>query len=188
MRISIDHPEALEQSIRTINSGGLLVYPTDTLYGLGVDATNGTAVDKINALKKRQGPISVIAPDVKTALSWTNLPHQDYKLVRPYLGGQQTAILPVKTGLVAGKITGPDLTLGIRIPEQNFILELALRTGVPITTTSVNRSGQPPMNDPDSIWEMFSTEIDLLIDGGPLAPSRGSKIFKWQNRRMISIR
>lgn len=187
-RLLINDPGALQQAGRVIQSGAILVYPTDTLYGLGVDATNAGAVERLNRLKGRSGPLSVIAPDTATALRWTTLEQRQYDRVRPYLGGPQTLILPVRPGLVVPAVLGPGDTLGIRIPDQSFILQVAAATGVPITTTSVNRSGQPPLNDPDLIMESFGLEIALLIDAGQLPESPGSVIYRWNSGRIELIK
>ncbi len=188
MIIKIENPGALESAVNAVRQGRILAYPTDTLYGLGVDATNAAAIARINRLKGRTGPVSVIAPDVETALAWTTLTTAEQLFVRPYLGGKQTAVLPVRTGIVAPDILGPNSSLGIRIPDQPFILELVKKAGVPLTTTSVNRSGQPPLNDPLAIEQAFGTEIDLIIAGGVLPSGTGSKIYRWHNRDMLSIR
>ena len=180
IRVAINTPGALSRALGVIRSGGLLVYPTDTLYGFGCDATNDKAVLNLNRVKNRSGPISVIAPDPVTALSWTSLPIREFHLIQDYLGGPRTVIIPVKPGIVIDAILGPENTLGIRIPEAAFILELADLTGVPITTTSVNKSGQRPLNDPAKIMEIFSSDIDLLIDAGPLPTSGGSAIYRWR--------
>jgi len=186
-RIVFDAPMALSRASEVIRSGGIIVYPTDTLYGFGCDATNDQAIDRINTIKGRVGPISVIAPDIDTAISWLDIAREDHNLVRKvrkYLGGPRTTIVPVKTGIVSSLVQGPDNTLGIRIPDAPFALDLARQTGVPITTTSVNRSGHPPINDPVKIMKTFPSDFELLIDGGLLAPSSGSTIYRWHQHKM----
>ena len=180
IRVAINTPGTLSRALGVIRSGGLLVYPTDTLYGFGCDATNDKAVHNLNRVKSRSGPLSVIAPDPVTALSWTSLPSREFHLIREYLGGPRTVIIPVKPGIVVDAILGPKKTLGIRIPATAFILELAELASVPITTTSVNRTGEQPLNDPAEIMEIFSSDIDLLIDAGPLPTSGGSTIYRWR--------
>ncbi len=183
-RIVFNAPMALSRASEVIRSGGIIVYPTDTLYGFGCDATNDQAIGRINTIKRRVGPISVIAPDIDTAISWLDIPRKDHNLIRKYLGGPRTTIVPVKTGIVSSLVQGSDNTLGIRIPDAPFALDLARQTGVPITTTSVNRSGHPPINDPAKIIKTFPSDFELLIDGGLLAPSSGSTIYRWQQHKM----
>ena len=187
-RIVFDAPMALSRASEVIRSGGIIVYPTDTLYGFGCDATNDQAIDRINTIKGRVGPISVIAPDIDTAISWLDIAQEDHNLVRKYLGGSRTTIVPVKTGIVSSLVQGPDNTLGIRIPDAPFALDLARQTGVPITTTSVNRSGHPPINDPAEIMKTFQSDFELLLDGGLLAPSSGSTIYRWHQHKMQLVK
>lgn len=187
-RLKIDNPGALSTAKDILADGGIIVYPTDTLYGFGVDAANSQAVDKLNQLKGRSGPISVIAPDTETALGWTTLSDSEKEAARPYIGGPKTAILPVKPGKVTPQIMGPGSTLGIRVPDQPFILRLAGILGKPITTTSVNRSGQQPLNDPDAIMESFKNDIGLLIDAGTLPKSGGSTIYRWNGSQVELLR
>ncbi len=188
VRMSLADPDTLPKACQIIAQGGIVVYPTDTLYGLGVDATNEAAVARLNELKGRTGPISVIAADLDMVRAWASITQAEMEKVIPYLGGATTVILPVKPGVVTETILSDDGCLGIRIPAQPFGPDLVKQSGRPITTTSVNRTGREPLNDPDQIYEEFGTEIDLLIDGGTLPKSRGSKIYKYHKGKFIIIR
>jgi len=168
--------------------GGIIVYPTDTLYGFGVDARNEVSINKLYKLKGRSTPISVIAPDINTVFSWTDLDMSEWLLIKQYLRGYTTIILPVKAGIVHPKIMGSDGTLGIRIPAHPFGPQLTHKLGFPITTTSVNRSGNTPLNNPKNIISEFGSEIDLLVDGGILPKSGGSSIYKFEKSKLIKIR
>ena len=168
--------------------GGIIVYPTDTLYGFGVDARNETSINKLYKLKGSSTPFSVIAPDLNTVLSWTNLERSDWLLVKQYLRGYTTIVLPIKEGVVHPKIMGPDGTLGIRIPAHTFGPKLTHKLGFPITTTSVNRSGKRTLNNPEKIMSEFGGEIDLLVDGGNLPESSGSTVYKLEKSKLIIIR
>ncbi|MCJ7802273.1 MAG: Sua5/YciO/YrdC/YwlC family protein, partial [Candidatus Marinimicrobia bacterium] len=85
--IDIDHPKVVKYAINILEEGGVIVYPTDTLYGFGADATNDEAIDKINRIKGRSGPMSVIAADVNMAIKWMDVEDEQIDLVKPYLGG-----------------------------------------------------------------------------------------------------
>ena len=102
--------------------------------------------------------------------------------------GPTTIILPVKKGIIHPSIMGEDGTLGIRIPAHPFGPKLCDKLGFPITTTSVNRSGQDPFNDPDEIIDEFDGEFDLLIDDGVLPQSSGSTIYKLEKSKLKVIR
>ncbi|NOZ04312.1 MAG: threonylcarbamoyl-AMP synthase [FCB group bacterium] len=188
IRMSLADPDTLPKASEIINQGGIVAYPTDTLYGLGVDATNEEAIARLNELKRRTGPVSVIAADLNMVRTWVSVTSAEMETIEPYLGGATTVILPVKPGVVSKTILSDDGCLGIRIPGHSFGPNLVKQSGKPITTTSVNRTGREPLNDPDQIYEEFATEIDLLVDGGTLPASHGSKIYKYHNGKFVTIR
>jgi len=187
-RVPIDDPTVFQQALKVLRQGEIIAYPTDTLYGLGVDATNEQAIDRLNTLKGRSSPLSVVAPDIPTALGWTTLKGNLLQLVESKLRESNTVIVPVHPGIVNEKVLGPGNTLGIRVPQHSFPSRMVAKFGHPITTTSVNRSGQPPLNNPEAIFLEFNKEIALLIDAGPLPPSSGSSIFQVQQNRLMRIR
>jgi L-threonylcarbamoyladenylate synthase len=109
-------------------------------------------------------------------------------MVKQYLRGPTTIILPVNDGVVHPSILGEEKTLGIRIPAHPFGPNLCEKLGFPITTTSVNRTGKTPLNNPDVIVTQFNGEFDLLIDDGPLPESIGSTIYKLEKSKLKVIR
>ena len=187
-RINASSKHVIEAAGNAILYGGIIVYPTDTLYGFGVDARNETAIKRLNKIKGRSAPISVIAPNSSTVLSWADITYEDWGMVKKYLRGPTTIVLPVKKGIIHPSIMGEDGTLGIRIPANPFGPNLCDKLGFPITTTSVNRSGQEPFNDPDEIIAEFDGEFDLLIDDGALPQSSGSTIYKLEKSKLKVIR
>lgn len=187
-QVLLNSKNALQAAGNAILFGGVIVYPTDTLYGFGVDARNENAIKRLNAIKGRTGPMSVIAPDVNTVLNWTNISYQDWEMVKKFLRGPTTIILPVKKGIVHSSILGKDGTLGIRIPSHSFGPELTSKLGFPITTTSVNKTYENPLNNPKDIIHKFDGEFDLLIDDGNLPKAKGSTIYKLEKSKLTIIR
>ena len=182
-------PSAVEKSINILKKGGVIVYPTDTLYGFGVDANNNSAIERINKLKNRQSPMSVIACRFEQAMSWTNIKEKDIEIAKKILNSSSTLILNAKKNIVSNKILGKNnTTLGVRIPKHKYCYDISKKYNNPITTTSVNRSGKQPLNDPISISKIFGEGIDLLIDGGKLRKSRGSNIYELKRSQAIQIR
>ena len=182
-------PLAVEKSINILKKGGVIVYPTDTLYGFGVDANNNYAIERINKLKNRHSPMSVIACRFEQAMSWTNIKEKDIEIAKKILDSSSTLILDAKKNIVSNKILGKNnTTLGVRIPKHKYCYDISKEYDKPITTTSVNRSGEPPLNDPKSISKIFGERIDLLIDGGKLRKSAGSKIYELKGSQAIRIR
>ena len=185
---SID-PLAVEKSINILKKGGVIVYPTDTLYGFGVDAKNSYALERINKLKNRQSPMSVIACRFEQAMSWTNIKEKDIEIAKKILNSSSTLILDAKKNIVSNKILGKNnTTLGVRIPKHKYCYDISKKYNNPITTTSVNRSGEQPLNDPKLISKIFGESIDLLIDDGKIKKSAGSKIYELKGSQAIRIR
>ena len=182
-------PLAVEKSINILKKGGVIVYPTDTLYGFGVDANNNYAIERINKLKNRQSPMSVIACRFEQAMLWTNIKEKDIEIAKKILDSSSTLILDAKKNIVSNKILGKNnTTLGVRIPKHKYCYDISKEYDKPITTTSVNRSGEQPLNDPKSISKIFGERIDLLIDGGKIRKSEGSKIYELKGSQAIRIR
>ena len=162
-RIKCNSDNAMQAAGNAILYGGVIVYPTDTLYGFGVDARNEMAIKRLRTIKGHNAPLSVIAPNLSTVLSWANITYEDWEIVKQYLRGPTTIILPVNDGVVHPSILGEEKTLGIRIPAHPFGPNLCEKLGFPITTTSVNRTGKTPLNNPDVIVTQFNEEFDLSL-------------------------
>ena len=178
---------AVENASRVILNGGIIVYPTDTVYGLGVDATNENSIKKLNNLKNRIGPISVIASDKKSVSKWIDIPNNQINEAISHLEPHKTIIYPVKKGIVNDLILGPNNTLGIRIPDHPFCLEIAKKCNTPITTTSVNRTGQKPQSNIDNILKHFGNYVDMIIsDGDLIGPA--SSIYLYHSTGLKNIR
>ena len=185
--INWENKNAIAIALKVINSGGILVYPTDTIYGFGVNAKNPVAIDKLNILKNRTGPISVIAPDRDTVSTWISIEEEEKLNAVSHLDAQNTIIYPVKKNVVHKKIMGPNSTLGIRIPNHPFCKLIANSCTAPITTTSVNRTGESPKNNVEEILSSFPNDIDLIIEDGDLVNS-ASKIYIYTIDGLKNIR
>ena len=182
-----ENETAVELACSVLKNGGVIVYPTDTLYGFGCDAKNESAIEKINTIKGRKAPMSVLAPNIEIAAKWMNIPKHDKNNVLEKLGGLITIIVPVKVGITSPSITGDKQTLGVRIPDHKFCQKLSEAYPNPITTTSVNRTRQEPLTNPEKILSEFSGEIDLIIEDGIIEGS-GSTIYNFQDRELNIIR
>jgi len=178
--IKLDEPNAVLEACNVLKKGGIIAYPTDTLYGLGCDSKNETSIKKLNKIKNRSGPISVIAPNKNIAINWMAIKKNQKKIIENKLKNGNTIIAPVKNNICSNLIVGNGNTLGIRIPEHLFCKELSKLFPNPITSTSVNRTGQEPLTKPDDILNEFKNDIDLIIDDG-IINGVGSKIFLFEN-------
>ena len=185
--INWKNKKAVKVATEVINRGGVMVYPTDTIYGFGVNAKDPKVIDKLNTIKNRKGPISVIAPDRDTVSNWLNVKEEEKLHAASHLNAQNTIIYQVKKNIVHKKIMGPNSTLGIRIPNHPFCNLISNSCKTPITTTSVNRTGEPPKNNVKEILNSFPTEIDVLIEDGDLINS-ASKIYIYKTGGLKNIR
>ncbi len=186
--INVNDKNAIETACRVIQQGGLIVYPTDTLYGIGADARNKSAIKKINSIKNRKTPISIIVWSIEVAASWVLSSKEDFDKASSYIKESSTVILPVKDHVVHPSILGSDGSLGMRMPHCDFPINLCAKLGFPITTTSVNRTGNPPLGHPTLIKEQFHSDIDLIIDAGIIDKSKPSIIYKLTNSKFSIIR
>ena len=187
-RIPSHSPNANSLAVKIIKSGGIIVCPTDTLYGFGGDATNSVVINKIYNIKKRRGPISVLVSNISMAFEISNLSEEEKIILSQNLGGANTIIIPAKKRVLCPEIYGPNHSVGIRMPDHNFGKNLVQTLNYPITTTSVNHTGEPPLNDPDDIMKQFGNKIDLMVDEGPLSYSKGSTIYKLIDKKLELIR
>ena len=163
-----------------LRSAGVILYPTDTLYGLGADAFSDAAVDTIYTIKGRepQKPTHCIVADLAMAEEYAEVNDAARKLAEKFMPGALTLILKKKKGVAGGIARNID-TIGIRIPNNQFCLELARSFGRPFTTTSANREGVMPASSSGEIIMQLGENaslIDLVIDGGWLPESQASTI------------
>ena len=186
-RVKGDNSDSVKKATSVLESGGIIAYPTDTIYGFGCDARNEKAIERLNNIKGRSAPMSVLCPSFQNVSSWIDLPNHEKAIVEKQIKPKTTLIVPVKSNVVSNLILGNGNTLGIRISNHPFCISVAHNYPSPITTTSVNRSGHEPLSDPNKIELEFSNEIELCIDDGVIK-GKGSKIYKYENQSWTPIR
>ncbi len=156
--------EIINRAVKILKRGGIIVYPTDTVYGLGADATNMEAVMIVYLLKEREftQPLSAMVSDFGMLQKWAKVNKRQEKILREKLPGQFTFILkPVKPLQVS------DGDVGFRIPG-GWCAKIAKAFGKPITATSANVHGGQTPKTAKGIEKIFGDVIELYIDGGPL--------------------
>ena len=178
--LSKDYSEVIREAVNILNYGGTIIYPTDTLYGLGANALNEIAVRKIFRIKNRNfsKPLPMIARDYRWVKELAEIKPRDEDVVKKVWPGKVTIVL-LKKDIVPGALTADFNSVGIRIPDYVFTDRLLAKFGYPLTSTSANISGQEPTNDINKIIEIFSKSTekpDLIIDAGILPKSDPSMI------------
>ncbi|MGQ8336169.1 L-threonylcarbamoyladenylate synthase [Sunxiuqinia sp. A32] len=157
--------------VEILKNGGIIIYPTDTVYGIGCDITNSKAVEKIARYKNIQvekSNMSFICSDLSHLADFTRpIPNNIFKLIKSYLPGPFTFILNASSN-VPKYFKGKKKTVGIRIPDNEIILEIVRQLGNPILSTSVHDEDEilEYTTDPELIHEKFGDWVDVVIDGG----------------------
>ena len=164
------NPKEIEKVIRVLKNGGLIIYPTDTVYGLGCDITNNKALEriaKIKGVKIEKANLSFICHDLSNLSDYVKqIDTSTFKVLKRALPGPYTFILP-------GSKTLPNVfkkkkTVGIRVPNNNIALEIVKQLGNPIISTSIHDEDEilEYTTDPELILEKWGNLVDLVIDGG----------------------
>ena len=177
-RINPQNPQKrlITKAVELLRDGGVIAYPTDTIYGFGCDILNKKAIQRIYQIKKRDRtkPFSFICSDLKNISEYAQVTDYAYKTMRRLLPGPYTFILP-GSKLVPKIMLTKRKTVGIRVPNNNICLAIVEALGHPIISTSVGWSGGAVLSDPQQIEETFGSQIELTIDGGIL-PNQPSSI------------
>jgi L-threonylcarbamoyladenylate synthase len=165
-----EHPDpgVLEEARRCLVDGGIIAFPTESYYGLGVLAASAAAVERLFALKRRPAdqPVPVVVADRRQlAQVIETIPPVADLLMTRFWPGPLTLVMPARANL-PGRLTGGTGKLGVRQPGLPLPAHVAAAAG-PITATSANRSGAMAATTAESVRAAFGEEVDLILDGGP---------------------
>ncbi|MDR2498885.1 MAG: threonylcarbamoyl-AMP synthase [Tannerellaceae bacterium] len=160
---------AIDKVVDALRAGKLVIYPTDTVYAMGCDAMNVRAVEEICRIKgidPRRHNLSIICYDLSNISEYAKVSTPAFKLMRKYLPGPFTFILP--TGSELPRIYKSKKEVGIRIPDNNILRAIVQELGNPILTTSVHDDDEyiEYTTDPELIHERYESIVDIVIDGG----------------------
>ncbi len=172
--------EVISAAVAALQRGEVIAFPTETLYGLGADALNSAAVDKVFQLKGRDAanPIPVLISDrgmLGTLVS--DIPPLAEKLIAHFWPGPLTIIFPARLDIPRPLVNTAG-GVGIRVTSQPIAGVLIKALGRPLTATSANPSGRPPARTAQEAKEYFSGQVDIFIDGGKLTSQSGSTVVE----------
>jgi L-threonylcarbamoyladenylate synthase len=175
------HPDRalLERAAEVIRSGGIVVYPTDTLYGFGVDAKNQVAMDRLYALKGRDKnkPVSVIVKNINHAREIVgDIYEYETNIFNRLLPGKITLILKARKRIELPRLN-EFKKVAVRIPHHQICKILVEMANTPLTSTSVNLSAKGSLNDTKKIIDLFNDRVDVIIDAGSPGTSKGSTVL-----------
>jgi tRNA threonylcarbamoyl adenosine modification protein (Sua5/YciO/YrdC/YwlC family) len=193
IKIYADKPNeaAIAKVVKVLKDGGLVIYPTDTVYGLGCDITNTKALEriaKIKGIKLDKANFSFVCHDLSNLSDYVKqIDTATFKLLKRALPGPYTFILPGNNNLP--KEFKKKTTVGIRVPDNSIALEIVRQLGNPIVSTSIHDDDDviEYTTDPELIFEKWQNLVDLVIDGG-YGDNIGSTIIDLSGDEPIVVR
>ena len=186
--IDTPHRKQILQAVDILKNGGVIVYPTDTIYGLAADLNQKKAIEKILKIKhsNKHKLLSFIFPDLKQIGDWANISNSTFRLIKRVLPGKYTFIFPASKS-VPRAILHKRQTIGIRVPDCVVSRCITLEMGMPILSASVPKGENDYFTDPAEIADMFRSELDLILDCG-IRPNEPSSIIDFSVEPPIIIR
>ena len=182
--------DKLKEISEIIKNGGIVVFPTETVYGIGTNGLNKEAISRLYEVKQRptSKPISLLVSSIEMVdMVAKDITDMEYKLMDKFFPGPLTIILK-KKNIVPDNLTNNTDTVGIRMPDNIIAKKLIEYAKVPIATPSANISGKPSGTDINYIMENFKDKVDYYIDGGQSKLGIGSTIVKVENGYPLILR
>lgn len=161
------NPKFLDMAVEALRDGDIVIYPTDSLYAIGCDALNNSAINKICKLKginPDKTNLSIICNGISMVAEYARFDNRQFKVLKTNLPGPFTFILPSSSSLP--KVFKGRKTVGIRVPENNVAVELVRRLGNPILSTTISYTDDDYAVNPELIAETYADSAAYLLDGG----------------------
>jgi L-threonylcarbamoyladenylate synthase len=183
-------PGTIREIARILAADGVIVYPTDTFYGLGANCLSQRALQRIFKIKKRPGSkgLPVLVSDLEMATSLAAEVTPVFQaLASRFWPGPLTLVLRAASHL-RFELAGPGRTIGIRLPAVDWLRELIRIVGLPLVTTSANISGQGEIESAEEVKSVFTGTVDLIVDGGKTPGGKPSTVVDLTGRKPVLIR
>lgn len=179
---------AIQTAAQIVEEGGVIVYPTDTVYGLGCDPFNEEAVKRIFKIKsERNKPLPILASDVREIEKIAQVTEKHLRLVQRFWPGPLTVVLPKKPTL-PNAVTVNLYSVAVRVPNNDIAIELIHLSGGLLVGTSANKSGKKPPQTALEAAEQIGEEVDLILDGGATPIGASSTILDLTGERPRILR
>ena len=180
----------IDKVVNVLQDGGLVIYPTDTVYAIGCDALNVRAVERICQIKginPQKSNLSIICYDLSNISEYAKVSNAAFKLMKKHLPGPFTFILPTSSELP--KIYKNRKEVGIRVPDNNIIRQLVKELGNPILTMSIHDEDEyiEYSTDPELIAEKYEDVVDVVIDGG-MGGTEASTVIDCTSDEFVIVR
>ena len=169
LSINPDNPQPrnIQRVVDCLRQGGVIIYPTDTIYGVGCDIFNRKGIKKIQQIKQRDArkPFSFICSDLAEVANYAQVSNFAFKIMKRHLPGPFTFVLEASK-VVPDSLCTKQKTVGIRIPDNVICQAIVKELGHPLVTTSANLSGEETLQDPLLIEDSMGRLVDFVVDGG----------------------
>ncbi len=189
-QLDSDRPnlKRLQRVVDELKNGSVIVYPTDTLYGFGCDIAAHKAMDRILAIKGFEGRhyMSFVCSDLSQASTYVNLDNHAFSILRRILPGPYTIILEANRA-VPKVLLQKRKTIGIRIPDSPVARTLVETLGRPIVSSSVATVEGRNLLDPDEIYKLYGSVVDMILDQGPIT-DESSTVLSYENQEWTVLR
>ncbi len=183
--------EELKNCVKIIKSGGIVIFPTDTVYGIGCNVWNEEAIKRIFEIKNRNynKPMNVLCSDLKDIKSLTlEINQKEEEMIHKYMPGACTLIIKKKKKEVSDILRAGLDTVAVRIPDNLIAIELIRKCGFPLVATSANISGKKDGVQIEDICTEFKDKVDVIIDGGTAKIGIPSTIVEIENNEIKIVR
>lgn len=184
-KISLDQADFI---VDCLKSGKTIAYPTDTVYGLGCDARNIAAIKKINKIKGRteSKPLLILIRDLKMLKKYCFVNFEQIEYLKTIWPGPVTVVLKHRRNLPQ-ELTGGLDSIAVRLPENDFLIQIIGRAGFPIVSTSLNKKGGKPLEDAENLEKYFKIKPDLAVNAGKCGKTRLSRLVDLRDMENIII-
>ncbi len=189
--LHLEEPRALEKAISILQHGGVVAFPTDTVYGIGASLAYPEALDRIyeSKVRERGRPLPVLIGSIDDMdLVSRDVDPDLLRLASHFWPGPLTVAVPARADTLPPHVLAPDGTVGVRVPNHSVALVLAQRCGGAMAVTSANVSGQPPATHPEDIDPDLAERLDLVLDGGIARGGLASTVIGLRDATITVIR
>ncbi len=178
----------VDRAVEVLKRDGVIVYPTDTIYGLGCDVTSKAAVERIRRIKGRDAnkPMSFVCSDLVQVSRYGHVSNFVHRILKRFLPGPYTFVLAA-TKETPRVLQSKQKTVGIRIPDHPVPLALAEQLGNPVVSTSANESNEEVVTNPADLEQIFGHRVDLIMECGTL-PVQASSVISLVNDTIEILR
>jgi tRNA threonylcarbamoyl adenosine modification protein (Sua5/YciO/YrdC/YwlC family) len=183
-------PRYIRKAAEILAAGGIVIYPTDTVYGIGCSVENKNAIERIYMLKRARAdkPFSFVCSDLKNISEYAHVSNAAFKIIKHLVPGPYTFVLPAGKMKALPKIlVSKRKTVGIRVPDSAVVQDLVKALGHPILSTSVAVGDEAMANDPDEIIDRFRNQVEMILNAGVMV-SELSTVLDLTGDRAVLLR